>query len=1159
MFMRRSKWIYLLGAALLALVSCIREEAPRERAHHSVEGKKVRVEFSIAGGSAEPSTKGLDNGGDITRMYVAVFGSSGFLKEYAQATLEDYDGTTTTYYTDSGETDEEGEPILIPHTVELHKFSVELTITDSPRKVHFLGNGPASLPFGYDTAVMPVQMSQLNDENQGEKAYWQMIDLPDGIQAKRDAQGNFIDKDGDRYLDDNGNVNTETFDGFVLDPGQEHYFQEIPLIRNWAKIVLYTQEGSHFTPISFSVINYPSRGAIAPYSAKTDFIRNYQDMDFPGLQAMGYPANLPAGTEFDDSKPSADAFKADPSTFVDGGRVAAALQSKAQVDAGEDTDGHAVYLYERPIPSEKIPPTYVIVYGHYSYPRHGNPGDADYDPGDPDHEGDYFYKVDLMETFRHEDTGEWESNYYPIYRNFKYQICITKILSMGHGTPESAAASAGSADVSADISTSHIADISDGVGRLHLTWMNKSYNAQVTEDHPETTLKVYFATTNGDPIGTDENPAVTAKLLPPSDGGSDIVFPAGVSKDPDNPDIFRVGAADEEGWRPIEFCTAAPSRTIRSQTLRITGNHNEGRLYRDVVITVLPTQEMRVTCEYPVLHALKGEEQTVNISIPEGLTKNLFPIEFEIEAQDLTLTPDTNKEDNNLPVVIADSISDDEGYAGKPSYHFTRTLTWDQYKAAEIVRTADGGDKTWRTIPCYFKTNCASNATKVWVESTYFEKTSASFSNFGFGLIHDGRIPVSVPAEAGGESIPFEFQVETDEHGEYPELTLRLTCLTNDSSRNTGVTRGDDVDSFLFTPTGAQNTLYFFSTTNDGEFQLEISATGYNSVVVKPYRFNKGITTRSYGLLDGVCDPLIKGTFWSNMAYGRAQTANNKNVSNDRGLIFGYYDDPDCPGATITLKDAAGNIVGSSDKSNTSGVKASTPASYPCTPDVKDASVNPYYHELQVKTVGSLKDKDIHLVLSSPGYVTETYRYPRLTGKTHIHTEYFTAKDYNLETGILQPKDNNRDKCYFHLTFTPQGDAPALVVSSNNLCLGQNADGNAVPGSRYLVKVESGDVSGISGMETYPKNQRFFCGFFKFVDGFVPASVEPESGCGTWFQYPGAKGWFEWLAYDNPNEYTRMSPSVVPETNPVKTMMVTVGDTPVRISNFTYKAISDAP
>ena len=659
--------------------------------------------------------------------------------------------------------------------------------------------------------------------------------------------------------------------------------------------------------------------------------------------------------------------------------------------------------------------------------------------------------------------------------------------------------------------------------------MTKSYNTQVTETNPETTLKVYFATTSGVPIGTDENPAVTAKLLPPSDGGPDIVFPAGESVDPNDPDNFLIGKdEDGDGWRPIVFRTAAPGRTIRSQTLRITGNHNEGRLYRDVVITVLPTQEMRVACEYPVLHALKGEEQTVNISIPEGLTKNLFPIEFEIEAQDLTLTPDTNKDENNLPVVIAASISDDAGYAGKPSYHFTRTLTWDQYKAAPIVRTADGGDKTWRKIPCYFKTNCAVNATKVWVKSTYFEKTSASFINYGFGLIHDGRITVPVPAEAGGESIPFEFQVETDEHGEYPELTLRLTCLTNDSSKNTGVTRGDDVDSYLFTPTASKNTLYFFSTTNDGEFQLEISAPGYNTVVVRPYRFNKGITTRSYGLLDGVCTPLNggSGTFWSNMAYGRAQFAKQDGNTSDRGLLFGYYDDPDClPGTTtITLKDLDGNIISSDGSKNTSGVKASTPSSYPCTPDAKDASVNQFYHELQLKTVKRKEDPiPITLVLSSPGYVTETFTYQRLTGKTRLHTGHFTASNYDTATKILKPANNNSDLDSFHLVFTPLDGAPDPLKHSSGLYLGQDNGGNVVPGSRYELKVISG-ILDISGIEGNSKNQYFFGAFFKFVEGHEPASCEPADGCGTWFQYPGSNGWYEWLAYDDAESYHLRKP-----------------------------------
>ena len=1128
------KWTYLLAVALLALVSCIREEAPKERAPQtSVEGKKVRVDFSLAGGAAAPSTKGLDNGGDISHMYVAVFGSSGYLKEYAEAALVTAPSESDPYYT----------------------FTVDLTITDSPRKVHFLGNGPSSLPFGYDTAVIPIQMSRLNDQQQGEKAYWQMIDLPDGIQAKRDSQGNFVDeKDRPYYVvDDKGNIIVNPdFGNFVLDPSQEDSFKEIPLIRNWAKIVLYTQEDSHFTPISFSVINFPTRGAIAPYSGKTNFIRDYQELDFPTLQGMGYTANLPAGTEFDNIRPSAEDFEIgtyDNGAVVydekkipeDGDRVAMALQSKQDVVDGKDTEGHAVYLYERPVPSEKIPPTYVIVYGYYH-------GDSDVGPEAGDHAGYYYYKVDLMETFKHE-SGEWESSYYPIYRNFKYQICITKILSMGHASPDAAAASAGSADVSADISTGHISDISDGVGRLHLTWMSQSYNSEVTAENPETTLKVYFATTNGEPIGTDDNPAVTIKRLPTSDGGSDIIFPAGESIDPQDPDGFVIGRDDDgDGWRPVVFCTAAPGRTIRSQTLRITGTHNEGRLYRDVVITVLPTQKMLVSCEYPVLHAQKGAEQTITISIPEGLTKSLFPIEFEIEPQDKTLTPDTNKPDNNLPVVIAESISDDEGYAGKSSYHFTRTLTWDQYKAAKITQTADGsGDKTWRTFSCYFKTNCVNNATKVWVRSKYFNKTSASFYNYGTGLIHDALIPMPVPAEAG-EEIQFDFQIERDEYGKFPEMTLRLMCLYNDGDKNPGLIRSD-VDSYVFTPTEPENTLYFFSTATDGEFALELSAPGYNTVTVSPYHFNKGVTTRSYGLLDGVCDPLDNASFWSNMAFGKAQRTNNRGGS-DRGVIFGYYDDPDCPGTTeITLSDGEKSV---SDNNNTSGVKGS----YSSTPAAKDANVNPLYHEIQLMTVGARKNYDIHLVLSSPGYVTETYNYSRLAEKTHVHTSYYKSSDYNASTRILKPADADKsDRSSFHMTFTPLEGAPDPVVVSNKICLGQDGNGNFYPGSRYEIKVESGSFDDIANMNkyAYAKKQRFYCGFFKIDSGYEPASCEPATGSGSWFQYPGKAGWFQWLSYDDPDEYEQDFVQ-----NPVKTMIVTVGEEyPIRISNFTYKAVSD--
>lgn len=62
----------------------------------------------------------------------------------------------------------------------------------------------------------------------------------------------------------------------------------------------------------------------------------------------------------------------------------------------------------------------------------------------------------------------------------------------------------------------------------------------------------------------------------------------------------------------------------------------------------------------------------------------------------------------------------------------------------------------------------------------------------------------------------------------------------------------------------------------------------------------------------------------------------------------------------------------------------------------------------------------------------------------------------------------------------------------------------------------------------------------------------------AWFQYPGSNGWYEWLAYDDAeSEYAKAkTPISSPEANPVKTMIVTVGESPILISNFTYKAFS---
>ena len=86
----------------------------------------------------------------------------------------------------------------------------------------------------------------------------------------------------------------------------------------------------------------------------------------------------------------------------------------------------------------------------------------------------------------------------------------------------------------------------------------------------------------------------------------------------------------------------------------------------------------------------------------------MFPLDFTIEAEDMTLTPDNSKPNNNLPVISGKSISDHDGYAGKTAFQFRKTITWDEY--IKLTPYVDSEESSWRVVNCYFKTNRAVSA-----------------------------------------------------------------------------------------------------------------------------------------------------------------------------------------------------------------------------------------------------------------------------------------------------------------------------------------------------------------------------------------------------------------------------------------------------------------
>lgn len=652
--MRRCFYIWLAFVALFSVLACMRELQPVPEVVDEPfpEGEPVTLSFSLP---AEAPTKALEENGVLKTLHIAVFGSSGYLKEYVKA-VDQGPGTPITYTDPYGYTRE---------NVPVRNFSVTLTLSEKPRILHFIGNGPKTLPFDADTTILSTLMSE-----SGQEGFWQ-VKRVNSIDAKKE-NGHYVkDADGN-YIADDAIVNNLT---------------HVPLIRNWSKISIVADPESGFTPKSFAVVNVPDKGTIAPMyriqgSLGQDslvFVEHYDTLSFASLERKGYPASLPGDAHFVRTVPT----KQD---FVNCTNGVVAYQNG--LGAG--------YLYERPIPSDEIEPTFIIAYGTFA--EDGK---------------DYFYRIDLAD----------KDGYYAVYRNFWYRIDIQKIESVGHLTPEAAAKSSGGANVSSDVVTSQLGDISDGVARLVVQpWMTQTFPSRQT-DNQLLHAKFFADLASAEPVM--DPAAVTVEVLEMKDDPLDTVITScsiGPASD---------GEGTEKGWRTITFSTSDPDdQKIRTQYLRVTAHYSQAgvpkTLYRDVEITLLPLQDMEVSCAKGTLKRGIGQEQTLYITLPDGLLESMFPLNFTIEAENLSLMP---KVGSNLPVIAGMSISDDGERKGEQSFYFAWTLSWDDYQAVAPVQSPINDEQFFRTFSCDFVTTRALSATTIWVGNEFFHKAKTSFTN----------------------------------------------------------------------------------------------------------------------------------------------------------------------------------------------------------------------------------------------------------------------------------------------------------------------------------------------------------------------------------------------------------------------------------------------
>lgn len=730
--MKRFLKKYILLALLFPVLAACMKQDPVERYASPddlpyPENGKALVEMS-AFLPGDIRTKAMAETPSIRSMRVVVFGSSGFMKESVDVDMNDG-------YFQAATTNGNGT---------LYRFRVSLTLTDSKRlRIHVIANCDNTFPWkGEDEVMRKYAYTEGTDD-----AYWSRFILERGLELKKE----YVDStDSFEYV--------KSGDYFVVTDEVTQAFSNVPLLRNFAKVsVESTTPQLVLDPTTtMAVINKPRCGSVAPSLSSGGFVENYYTREYSYLKA-NYDGYSPFDTDLTNTNP-------DQVTFLP------CVTSGGVVTGGD-------FMYERPRITST--PSYLIIHGTY-YPlkdglllsdwksaslpenlRYPNNASAwlksEGVPG--------YYKIDFMD----------DDGYYAIFRNFRYHIRITGVSKAGAATPGAAGSTGGTGDISSSTEAQGLVDISDGYGRIAVSYVEMT----LVDQHAMIELKYKFI-----PNADDGDAGVDNRLV--SEGGpvtitiGDKTGPINVFSDtidssiPAGVDLGTTGSGgtgkirvlpgnDEEGFRTIRFSTNQPSGENKTtQTIRITGQIDEHRtIYREVMYYLMEKQTMTVSCtadepnidwgsNYVVEKA--GEGVNVNIKIPILLPESMFPLVFNIESDELSITPNTTKYPlENLPVESGESICDNK--AGKKTFHYVKTLSYSEYQALP--------DNNGKTVVCHFKTNKAESASTVYVSNVYFNKGNASFLNYK--MFHFKNLEFSNYRAAANTRLNFTFSLDDED------------------------------------------------------------------------------------------------------------------------------------------------------------------------------------------------------------------------------------------------------------------------------------------------------------------------------------------------------------------------------------------------------------
>lgn len=798
--------IYIALSALVLLSAACTREIEENIPGPGIDPGEGKAVFTFTPNfSDQPMTKGLSLNPEVKNIYFAVFDAAGYkLSEYAEAVPNSY--ATTNWDKDTP-------------TKDIYSYSVELTITDKPRIIHIIANAPETLTYGTEDEVIGSLFTTLDAPETAMKkdgvtpkgtdrkdAYWCRIYLTDGVWAEPDEATKESDPTG--YA-----AKRAKYMGVVNE------LKKARLVRNFSQITMTNYSTDNFLMTGFWLTNVPDLGSVAPYNRNTGkFVNNYSDyanVDTLRMVTGGnYQGFFPADASII-SIAGTDGWQTAPVP-----ETSALGLSKVSVGPDETLQhtGKSAFCYEREVP--RANPLYIIVEGKFKTQKDIEDGKtweeitATYYKIDLKDENDtYFpilrnfnYRVNISEVYRAgASTVEGALSSAPS-GDISTSLDMSGLTNMSDGTSQ------------IFVSETEVVLVGDGDVLLRYEYIPnlkvKDANgipvavndttealtaAQITEvqswteaTEASTVKTLWEALTKSqrmtlwavlDPIaktnvsnkldesypsgwkgeGPDKFPYLKTAAVDSSKYVTIIRTPGesgAVFKDQ------KVKTANEtaDNYREITLKPVDPSAVVKTETVTITGHFwkKEKGVYKDYTMTRVVTYRLRekltmtASCSPAKITDEKESQVAVVIGLESGLPSSIFSLNLDIEAKNKSLTGDNTVSGNDLPVNSGASTI--EGNS-KPSYWFTRTITWTEYDSA--TPAADGK----KYFTAYFKTSKAgTQKDTIYVSNKYFNQASTDYSRYtakGFtNASFSGALAV-------GTDVDFKFDMEAFEGSSY--------------------------------------------------------------------------------------------------------------------------------------------------------------------------------------------------------------------------------------------------------------------------------------------------------------------------------------------------------------------------------------------------------